>query len=53
MSEKKECSCGKHKKSHHEKMSPKEKIEHLKECLGEVVTRLECIKEIIEELSVA
>ncbi len=50
MSKKKECSCGQHKKSHHDEMSHSEKVEHLKECLGDVIHRLECIKEIVEKL---
>lgn len=49
MSEKKDCSCGKHKKSHHKEMNPSEKVEHLKECLGDAIHRLECIKEMIDK----
>lgn len=48
MLKKKDCSCGKHQKSHHEEMSNTEKVEHLKECLGDVIDRLECIKEIVD-----
>lgn len=50
MAKKKECSCGKHKKAHHDQMSHSEKVVHLKECLGDVIDRLECIKEIVENL---
>jgi hypothetical protein len=50
MSKKKDCSCGKHKKGHHEEMSHSEKVVHLKECLGDVIDRLECIKEMVEKL---
>ena len=49
MSKKKECSCGKHEKGHHEEMSHSEKVKHLKECLGDVIDRLECIKEMVEK----
>lgn len=51
MSQKKDCSCGKHKKGHHEEMNQPEKIEHLKDCLKDVIDRLECIKEMVEEYS--
>ncbi|MFX0087382.1 MAG: hypothetical protein ACFFAU_17160 [Candidatus Hodarchaeota archaeon] len=50
MSKKRNCSCGKHKKGHHEEMSHSEKVEHLKDCLGDVIHKLECVKELIEEL---
>ncbi|UCE13262.1 MAG: hypothetical protein JSV04_13885 [Candidatus Heimdallarchaeota archaeon] len=52
MSKKKECSCGKHKKGHHEEMSQSEKIEHLKGCIGDVIERLECIKELAEKITI-
>ncbi len=52
MSEKKKCSCGKHEKGHHEEMSDSEKIEHLKECLGDVIERLDCIKEMVDKISI-
>lgn len=51
MSEKKKCSCKKHEKGNHEEMSHSEKIEHLKECLGDAINRLECIKEMAEKIS--
>lgn len=49
MAEKKDCSCGKHKKGHHEEMSQSEKVKHLKECLGDVIDRLQCIKEMVDK----
>ncbi len=52
MSQKKDCSCWKHKEGHHEEMSHSEKIAHLKECLGDVIERLECIKEMAEKISI-
>ncbi|MFX0124842.1 MAG: hypothetical protein ACFFAE_14520 [Candidatus Hodarchaeota archaeon] len=51
MSKKNKCSCGKHKKEHHEEMSDSEKLKHLKECLRDVIKRLECIKELVDEFS--
>jgi len=51
MSKKKDCSCEKHKKDHHEEMNQSEKIKHLNECLEDVIGRLECIKEIVIKLS--
>ena len=49
MSKKKDCSCGKHEKGHHKEMSQSEKVNHLKECLGDVIDRLQCIKEMVDE----
>ena len=48
---KNKCTCKKNEKGNHEEMSHSEKIEHLKECLGEVINRLECIKEMAEKIS--
>ncbi|UCG01239.1 MAG: hypothetical protein JSW11_16680 [Candidatus Heimdallarchaeota archaeon] len=49
MSENKKCSCGKHEKGHHEEMNQVERVKHLKECLGDVIDRLQCIKEMVDK----
>ncbi|MHA2293177.1 MAG: hypothetical protein ACXACK_13550 [Candidatus Hodarchaeales archaeon] len=51
MSKKKDCSCGKHKKGHHEEMSQPETIDHVIDCLGDVIDRLECIKEAVKNIT--
>ncbi|MFX0183853.1 MAG: hypothetical protein ACFE95_12285 [Candidatus Hodarchaeota archaeon] len=50
MSKKKEYTCGKHKKSHHREMNQSEMIEHVKDCLTDVIERLACIKEAVEKI---
>jgi hypothetical protein len=52
MSKKKKCSCEKHKKGHHEEMSQSEMIEHVKDCLSDVIDRLACIKEAVEKIPI-
>ena len=48
----KKCSCKNKNNKKHEDMNYSEKILHLKECLNGVIERLECIKDIIEEIPV-
>ncbi|MFX1284139.1 MAG: hypothetical protein ACFFB5_10810 [Promethearchaeota archaeon] len=47
----KDCNCGKHKIAHHEEMNRLEKMEHLNECIEDVIARLKCIKELATKLS--
>ncbi len=52
MSEKKKCTCGKHKEKHHEEMTPRESFEHIKECLTSTIEKLECIKDTLDKISI-
>ena len=50
MSKKSNCSCGKHKKGHHNEMTQSESLEHVKECLENTIEQLECIKETLDKI---
>ncbi len=52
MSKKKNCSCGKHKNEHHEEMTKSESLAHVKECLSNTIEKLECIKEVLDNISI-
>ncbi|MHA1967335.1 MAG: hypothetical protein ACW964_06000 [Candidatus Hodarchaeales archaeon] len=52
MSEKKKCTCGKHKGEHHKEMTKIESLEHAKECLTSTIERLECIKDTLDKISI-
>ena len=44
------CGCKGHEKDHHKEMGHKEKIVHFKECLDGIIERLDCMKEMFEEI---
>ena len=52
MSKKEKCSCGKHKSEHHKEMTQSELIAHVKECLTGAIDRLECIKEVMDRITI-
>ena len=52
MSEKKRCTCDKHKGDHHKEMTKTESLEHAKECLTSTIERLECIKDVFDKISI-
>lgn len=52
MSEKKKCTCGKHKGERHKEMTKTESLEHAKECLTSTIERLECIKDTLDKISI-
>ena len=45
-----DCGCKGHGKDHHKEMSREEKIFHFKECLDGTIERLDCLKEMFEEI---
>ncbi|MFO7836617.1 MAG: hypothetical protein R6V83_08180 [Candidatus Thorarchaeota archaeon] len=42
------CNCG--DSEHHKEMSEEARLEHLKECLGDVIERMECIRSGLDEI---
>ncbi len=50
MSDKKDCKCGNHGKKHHKEMSHAETVEHSKECLDNIIEKLQCLRESLENL---
>jgi hypothetical protein len=52
MSNKKKCSCGKHKSEHHEEMTQSELITHVKDCLKDAIHKLECIQEVLDKVAI-
>lgn len=51
MAKPKGCTCEGHEKDHHQKMNQAEKIEHFKECFNDILERMNCLKEAIDDIS--